>query len=196
MATRRRLRILILVDRPVEGGGGEQLARTIAIRLDPARFDRTLCATRPVPQPILEPMAAAGVRVLSLERRSRAALAAWWPLISFLRDEGIDVVHTHKFGSNVWGTVIGRLARVPVVIAHEHTWSYEGQPVRWFLDREVIARAAHVVLAVSREDRQKMVNIEHIDPHRIRFVPNGIPPKPQASGTASARSSGSPPKRP
>jgi glycosyltransferase involved in cell wall biosynthesis len=184
MAQSRRLRILTLVDRPIEAGGGEQLARTIAIRLDPARFDRVLCATRPVTGPSLEPIIAAGVRVLCLQRSSRAALAAWWPLISFLRDQRIDVLHTHKFGSNVWGAVLGRLAGVPVIIAHEHTWSYQGQPLRRLLDREVIARAAQVFLAVSREDRRRMIEIEHIDPRRIRFIPNGIPPKPRADRTA------------
>lgn len=178
----RKLRILTLVDRPVETGGGEQLARTITMRLDPARFDRVLCATRPVTALSLEPILAAGVRVLCLERRSRAALAAWRPLISFLRDQRIDVLHTHKFGSNVWGTVIGRLAGVPVIIAHEHTWSYKGQSLRRLLDREVVGRAAHVILAVSREDRRRMIEIEHIGRDRIRFIPNGIPPRRLAHG--------------
>jgi glycosyltransferase involved in cell wall biosynthesis len=149
-----------------------------------------------VPGPSLEPIVAAGVQVLSLGRSSRAALSAWWPLISVLRDQRIDVLHTHKFGSNFWGTVIGRLAGVPVIIAHEHTWSYQGQLLRRFLDREVIARAAHVVLAVSREDRRRMIEIEHIDPDRIRFIPNGIPPKPLAHGAVVRAELGIPPEAP
>jgi glycosyltransferase involved in cell wall biosynthesis len=179
MVQSRKLRVMTLTDRPFEVGGAEALARTIATRLDPARFDRVLCATRHDPLNLrVDPMvAAAGVRVLSLERGSRAAIAAWWPLISFLRDHRVDVLHTHKFGSNLWGTLIGRLAGVPVIIAHEHTWSFEGQSLRCLLDRSVIARAADVVLAVSREDRRKMVEVEHIDPSRIRFIPNGIDPK-------------------
>jgi glycosyltransferase involved in cell wall biosynthesis len=63
------------------------------------------------------------------------------------------------------------LAGVPVVIAHEHTWSYEGRPLRRFLDRELIARAADVFLAVSREDRRRMIEVEHIEPGRIRVTP-------------------------
>jgi glycosyltransferase involved in cell wall biosynthesis len=182
MSPPRRLRVLTLVDRPVETGGGERLARTIAMRLDPARFDRTLCATRPTPAEDLDPIRASGVRVLSLERGSRAAIHAWRPLVSHLRSARIDILHTHKFGSNVWGTVIGRLARVPVIIAHEHTWSYEGQPARRALDREVVARAAHLLLAVSREDRRRMLAVEGIDPSRVRFIPNGIAARPLADG--------------
>jgi glycosyltransferase involved in cell wall biosynthesis len=196
MARTRRLRVLTLIDRPVQEGGGEQLARVIAMRLDPARFDRALCATRPVPEGTLEPIVAAGVEVLSLERGSRTALAAWWPLVSFLHRRRIDVLHTHKFGSNVWGTAIGRLAGVPVIVAHEHTWSYEGQPLRRAGDREIVARAAHAIVAVSREDRRRMIEIEHIDPRRVRFIPNAIPPRLTGSGDAIRAELGIPAEAP
>ena len=124
----------------------------------------------------------AGVRVLGLKRTSAAQVWAWWPLYRLLRRERVDVLHTHKFGSNLWGTVIGRLARVPVIIAHEHTWSYEGKPWRRIGDREVIARGATRFIAVSREDRRRMIEIEKIDPSDVMFLPNGIPAPPPASG--------------
>ena len=78
------------------------------------------------------------------------------------------------FGSNLWGTVLGRLSGVPVIIAHEHTWSFEGEPLRRLLDREVIGRFCSVFLAVSQEDRRRMIEIERIPAQRIRFLANGI----------------------
>jgi glycosyltransferase involved in cell wall biosynthesis len=63
---------------------------------------------------------------------------------------------------------------VPVVVAHEHTWSFEGEPLRRLLDRELIARWSDAFIAVSREDRRRMIEIERIQPKRIRFIPNGI----------------------
>jgi len=176
-APRRRLRVLTLIDRPVTTGGGERVAAIVASRLDSARFERTLCSSRPLDTLTCEDeLEAAGVRVLALRRRSAFDLGAWRPLYAFLRRNRVDVLHAHKFGSNVWGCVIGRLARVPVVIAHEHTWSYEGQPVRRFLDRELIGRAADAFIAVSAEDRRRMIEIEGVNPAVVRFVPNGIPP--------------------
>lgn len=170
----RPLRVLTLVDRPVEEGGGERVARTIAMRLDPERFDSTLCATRPVDACSLDGLTAAGAQVLCLDRASRTSLASWWPLVTFIRSKRIDVIHTHKFGSNVWGSIIGRMSRVPVVVAHEHSWSYEGDAIRRFLDREVVGRAADVILAVSRPDRQRMIEVEGIGPDRVRYIPNGV----------------------
>jgi glycosyltransferase involved in cell wall biosynthesis len=191
-----RLRVLTLIDCPVRIGGAEFLAATISMRLDRRRFEPTLCSTRICPGPTFEAeLRAAGVRVLSLSRRTRGDVMAWRPLLALLRRERIDILHAHKFGSNVWGTVLGRLAGVPVVIAHEHTWSFKGHALRRLLDRELIARFADVFLAVSREDRRRMIEIEGIDPQRIRYIPNGIEMQ-TPSGTDVRAELGIPPTSP
>jgi glycosyltransferase involved in cell wall biosynthesis len=173
---RRKLRVLVLIDRPITTGGGERVASVLAGMLDADRYVRVLCSTRSSPaQTFEEELTERGVRILVLKRTSKLALWAWGPFLRFLRRERIDVLHAHKFGSNLWGTILGRLSRVPVVIAHEHSWSYSGQPLRRFLDREVIARGADAVVAVSREDERRMVEVEGIEPSTIRFIPNGIP---------------------
>jgi glycosyltransferase involved in cell wall biosynthesis len=104
--------------------------------------------------------------------------------------DGVDVVHAHMFGSNVWGTVLGRLTRVPVIVAHEHTWSFQGRPVRRFLDRELVGRYADAFVAVAGEDRRKMIEVEGVDAEKIRLVPNGIPDPAPADGAAVRRELG------
>src|SRR5205085_180032 len=84
--------------------------------------------------------------------------------------------------SNFWAALLDPVTRVPVVIAHEHSWSFEGEPLRRFIDRNVIARRADAIVAVSDEDRRRMIEIEHIPPGKIRTIPNGIPPL-RAAGT-------------
>jgi glycosyltransferase involved in cell wall biosynthesis len=178
----RRLRILTLTDVLKTGGGAERLAAQITVRLDEQRFERFLCATRPTEGALVDEVVESGTSYLPLERKSRVDLLAWRPLFRLLRRERIDVLHAHKFTSNVWGTVIGRLARVPVVIAHEHTWSFEGEPLRRFLDRNLIGRFSDAFVAVSRDDERKILEIERVQPRVVRFVPNGITPLPRPSG--------------
>jgi glycosyltransferase involved in cell wall biosynthesis len=186
----RRLRVVTLIDFLGHRGGAEQLALLIATRLDHQRFDSTLCVSRWPPPPewgrstqqALEQLEQARVRFLPLGRRRKVDFWVWGRLARFLRKERIDVLHAHKFGSNVWGTVIGRSAHVPVVLAHEHTWSYQGRPLRRFLDREVVARGATRFIAVSREDRRRMTDVEGIDPDRTLFIPNGVLASPPPSG--------------
>ena len=186
----RKLRVVTLVDRPTVTGGAERLAVQVAARLDRERFESLLCASRRTDEPLLDAeLAAAGVEVLNLGRGSKLDLRAWRPLVRRLRG-GIDVVHAHMFGSNVWGTVLGRLTRVPVVVAHEHTWSFQGQPVRRFLDRELVGRYADAFVAVAAEDRRKMIEVEGVDAEKIRLVPNGIPDPVPGDGAAVRRELG------
>jgi glycosyltransferase involved in cell wall biosynthesis len=176
-----KIRVVTLVD-SLGTGGGEQLAAQTTALLDPDRFERTLCVTRrdsdaESPEYIdstTEMLRAAGVRIVRLRRASATNVFAWLPLLRLLRRERIDVLHSHKFGANVWAAIVGPLARVPVIVAHEHSWSFEGKPVRRFLDRELIARASNLIVAVSREDRRRMIEIEKIPPEQIVVVPNGI----------------------
>jgi glycosyltransferase involved in cell wall biosynthesis len=179
----RKLRVVTLVDRPTVTGGAERLAVQVAARLDRERFESVLCASRRTDEALLDrELADAGVEVLALERGSTLDVGAWRPLVRRLRDA--DVIHAHMFGSNVWGTVLGRLSRVPAVIAHEHTWSFEGQPVRRLLDRELVGRFADAFVAVSSEDRRKMIEVEGVDPDKIRLIANGIPELAAGSGAA------------
>ncbi len=182
-----RVRVVTLVDLLSSNGGAERFALVVATRLDPERFESIMCISRWPPraerkeadnsrEAAFAKLQEAGVRFLPLGRRRKVELAPWARLGRFLRSEHVDVLHTHKFGSNVAGTVVGRLARVPVVLAHEHTWSYEGKPWRRILDREVIARAADRFIAVSRADQRRMSEVEGIDPARTVFVPLGIVP--------------------
>jgi len=185
-----KLHVLTLIDALGIAGGGERLAMDLALRLDRTRFERSLCISRwnaaraetPAGKEALERLRQGGVRVLGIARRSSADLSAWRPLLSELRGGRVDVLHAHKFGSNVWGALLTALSGTRVFVAHEHTWSFEGQPLRRFLDRELIARQADAVVAVSREDRRRMIEVERIDPALIRFIPNGIPSPPPASG--------------
>jgi glycosyltransferase involved in cell wall biosynthesis len=183
----RRLRVATLIDRPDITGGGERMAVTLAMRVDPARFDRFLCATRPSEGATFErELQEAGVRTLTLERGSKLDVLAWRPFVSLLKRGRIDVLHAHKFGSNLWGAVIGRLAGVPVVIAHEQSWasarySFAGPRLRSFLDRDVIGRLADAFIAVSEADRQRMIELEGVPADRIRVLFNAIP-SPQTSG--------------
>jgi len=182
--------VLTLVDHLVTTGGAERLALEIATRLAPERFRSTLCASRfeiaatngNDEQQALERVRQAGIGFLPLGRQGRVDLWPWRRLAAYVRRERVDVLHAHMFGSNVWGTLIGRLARVPIVIAHEHTWSFEGEPLRRMLDRELIGRFSDAFIAVSRADQRKMIEIERIPAERIRFIPNGIASTAPAAG--------------
>jgi len=169
-----RVRVVTLVDRVIGGGGGERVAAALTAALDPERFDRALCVTRPSPRDQVEELRDAGVTVIELDRRRRLQPVAWLPLVRHARRHGIDVLHCHKFGSNAWGAVIAPLIRAPVLVTHEHSWSFTGDRRRMLVDRHVIAPRAAAMVAVSSLDARRMVEIEHLPRDKVRVIPNGI----------------------
>ena len=173
-----RLRVLTMADSIGVYGGAEALARQVAAALDPERFESVFCVTRWNPDPRAEAMRAeleaSGVGFIGLKRSGKLDIGAWRRLVAEMRGRRIHVLHTHKIGSNFWGALITPRVPVPVFVAHEHTWSWQGKPHRKLADRWLIARRAAAFVAVSEADRARMTEIEHIPPEKTRFIPNGI----------------------
>ena len=192
---RRRLCVLTIVDRLMTSGG-EIIATRIAEALDPYRFESIICSTRPSDPVHVSRLEAAGIGVVLLDRRSRLDLYRWKRLVDLLRTGRVDILHSHKFGSNAWSAVLARLFGVPVFVAHEHSWSYEGQPLRRLIDRGLIAGSADVFLATSAFDRRRMIEIEGVRETNVRFLTNGVPALPSRDGDAARRRLGIAPDAP
>lgn len=201
-STEPRVRVLNLARDAGSGvGGAEVLVYEFARRLDPQRFKSYLCTTR-APEPKRREVVAretavlrgAGVEVLALDRPSSRSLAPWTRLYSLMSRERIDIVHAHMPRASVPGTVLARLARVPVIIAHEHGSVLDGKRVRRFLDRNVVARGSDTLLAVSEWDRRNIIEAEGIPADRVRVFRHGIPAperggrdvRPELVGSGSA----------
>jgi glycosyltransferase involved in cell wall biosynthesis len=178
-----RLRVLLLIDR-LRGGGAESFVVGLATHLPRERIDVSVCATRAkVTGLLVEMLDAAGVRHVALERRSRWDLLRMRRLATLLRSGRFDIVHAHKFGSNVWGTLLGRACGIPVVIAQEHSWSYQGRPLRKWIDGRVVGRLATRFVAVSDADAARMVEKEKVPPGKVVVMPTGYIARPFASDT-------------
>lgn len=167
-----------MVDTLLAGGGAERIALKIATRLDRRRFAPVFCVTRRASVDAYDEgrrlLVEAEVPFLGLERGSKLDLRPWKLLRDHIRADRTAILHTHMFGSNFWGALTSALVDIPVFVAHEHSWSYANDPVRKLLDRHLIARRADAFIAVSAEDRRRMIEIERIPSAKIRLIHNGI----------------------
>jgi glycosyltransferase involved in cell wall biosynthesis len=193
---RSRPQVVVFIDFAGDFGGAETLAVQLLERLEPRRFRRTLVAYQRLESHDRQVGAHArtvarlreeDIDVVELNRRDRKDLAAWRPFLRMLRSGDVDVLHSHKFGPNVWATSFARLFRVPVVLAHEHTWSYEGARLRKLADRWLVGTGCDAFIAVSERDRERMETVEGIPASRLRFIPNGIPALAPAAGVERVR---------
>jgi glycosyltransferase involved in cell wall biosynthesis len=167
-----------MIDHAGAHGGAERIAVGLAARIPRDRFEPWVCATRWMDSWCTTTLDEAGVRHLTLGRQTKWDVHRFAHLVTMLRAHRFQILHTHMFGSNAWGSVIGTACRVPAIVAHEHTWSYEGSPGRAWVDGNVIGRLADRMVAVSQADARRMVSIEHVDPAKIVVIPNGYTPQP------------------
>ena len=173
----RRLRVLFLINNISDTGGAERAAAALAMHLPRERFEVWICSTRRAVPTAVAALTQSGVRHVHIGRRSKWDVHRLAALVALIRQQRFDVLHAHMFGSNLWGTLIGRACRVPVLIAHEHTWSYEGNQLRKWLDGRVIGRLVTRFIAVSSLDAARMVSIEHVPAEKVVMIPNAYVPR-------------------
>jgi glycosyltransferase involved in cell wall biosynthesis len=179
----RRLRVLSVLDSPTDQGGAERFALGLVSHLPRDRFEPWVCSTRFATPEASESLADAGVSHISLRRTGKFDVYRLGGLAMLLKLGRFDVVHAHMFGSNVWGTVLGKLCNVPVIIAHEHNWSYTGELMRRTIDRHVIARYATRFVAVSESNRTRMIKLEGIPAEKVLVLPTAYIPHRETNPT-------------
>lgn len=169
MSGGRPIGVTTLVD-SLLAGGAERVAVELACGLDRARFEPHVVVSRG-DGPLRSLLESAGVPFTMLERDGARDLAPWRRAHRHLVAEA-DVLHSHKFGSNAWGSLLARTAGLPLIV-HEHNFSEQPTLARRAIDRGLIARTAHRVLCVS----ESVAEIERacgVPERLLEVVPNGV----------------------
>ena len=167
-----KIRVLHLITRlPV--GGAERLLVDIARGLDPQRFTSIACCIQDRGELAAE-LEASGIAVHSLERMRtrRFDWRAIGDLARLMREQRIDVVHSHLYHANLYGRLAARRARVPAVATVHNTYAKRK------LHRELLNRwLAHIsarVIAVSEDVRNDLMRYDGIPAQKIVVIHNGI----------------------
>jgi len=163
-------------------GGAEAVMASVASGLDAARYRSLVCLFR-------DGWLRARCEGLGLETHvipMKGMLDVEWlrRFTRLLRERGVGLIHAHEFGANTYGTLAGRLARVPVV-ATVHGRSYYTDRGRRRLAYRVVSRAAAMV-AVSKDVKRFVVERAGVSTRRVRVVYNGIAPAAPVTPGATA----------
>jgi len=164
------IRVLIVLDSLVSAGA-ERVAVDLACALDRKRYAPMFAITR-FGGSLEQRLRDAGVPYEILGRTSRLSVR---PIIRLHRlARAHDVIHSHKFGSNVWAALVARTARRPL-ITHEHNWAEHEGATHRALHRWWIGPRARRVLCVSAEVVETLAGFG-VPRGRLLLVPNGVVP--------------------
>jgi glycosyltransferase involved in cell wall biosynthesis len=128
-----------------------------------------------------------GLRVLHLPCRRKFDAAAAWRLRRFVEEEGIGVVHSHGYKSDLY-QFLAALPATTARVATCHNWLTDSLKLLVYelLDKLVMHRLDHVV-AVSERLRGEIV-AAGIAPGRVSVVENGLDlPAPSPGARARIR---------
>ena len=172
-------RRLLLVIPMLGGAGAENQLVYLAIGLATRGYDVTLAAVVSVRRDI-EPLRAAGVRVVDLGARSRLGkIAALRRLVRLARNA--DVVHCGLWDATLWARLAAIVARRPVVVA-EHSGGREihrsrtGAPRgRWIAAHHRILSPFTFATVACATWQMPLLEREGVDPDKLVYLPNGVP---------------------
>lgn len=96
-----------------------------------------------------------------------------WRLSRVFRRVGCDIVHTHMFWPNLYGSLAAQLAGVPVVTSEHGRNEWKRDRHKW-LEANVISRIAKARLCVSQDILRMRRDIDGIPSQLLQLVPNGV----------------------
>lgn len=168
-----KLAILIDVLKNTEGGAERQVYE-FAKRIDKEKFSVYLFVLHQ--QNIPDEVKQIGIKAMALSiKRSYGlrGILAGFKLRRFLKQKGIDILMTYHFASDIWGTIFGKLAGVPVIVSNRrdagfwrkkpHIWAYR------FVNRWV-----DKIIVVSQAVGQMVIKEEAVSEEKIELIYNGV----------------------
>jgi glycosyltransferase involved in cell wall biosynthesis len=168
----RRLRVMQITDN-LGAGGLEQVVVTLCRTMDRTRFEPSVLCMSFVGE-LGSRLADADVPVFQIGRRvDRPNYFAYRAVARVLRDERIDVVHTHNTGPFIDGGLAARRAGVRTLIHTEHGRVFPDK-WRYMAAEHVLSHFAHRIVGVSAKTVGDLHRYERIARRKLTMIPNGI----------------------
>lgn len=174
----RAIRVLEMIDRAFLGGG-QVTVLTLARNLDKERFE-VLVATE-AEGPLVDELKKAGIHHLPVDVRKKTGIFAVKGLVDLLRENAIDIVHTHGGVAGLFGRLAARRAGVPAIVhtIHGiHFLHYRNPLIKsatMVIERR-LSRITNAVVFVSEADMERGLELGLVLPGRARLIRNGVPP--------------------
>jgi glycosyltransferase involved in cell wall biosynthesis len=161
-------RIAMVID-SFQAGGAERIAVEVASSLDRERYSPIVLATRHG-GPLEDLLDRAGVDYVVLGRRHGFSPRKYRRAHRLLRN--VDLIHSHKLGSILWGALFSRTTGVPLV-ARDPTFSGIRTRLRTYGYRWWIAPVARCIICPTANLAQSLYD-EGVPHGLVEVIPNGV----------------------
>ena len=154
-------------------GGAERVVYSIAKSLDPARYRVIVCCLKE-DGIIADEIRNSGVKVINLKSVNPWDVGSVLTLSKIIKEEEIDLVHTHVARADVIGGFAARLRGIPAISTVHHTYEpWERHPFYGGIYRKTL-NSFDRVIAVSEAEREYLIRWGNLKPEKITVIYNGV----------------------
>ena len=122
---------------------------------------------------LLDELESMNVPVTVMAKKPGLDLTIVPTLVRWLREQKIDVVHTHLFTADFWARMAARIAGVEAIFSTSHSENNWKNSVHRFLDRRM-ASLSHTVIACTQQVASVLVDRDGITAEKVQVISNGI----------------------
>lgn len=149
-------------------GGLERFVLDLVSASEKAVVSTVLCLADPETDPQID----GSLRIIRWNKASGLQPRLALQIAKLVRQEKIDIIHTHNPGPHLYGALAGVISRRPVVHS-KHGRNYPGNKRKVWLNRIASALSRRIV-AVSADARAVCMEIEKTPDHKVITILNGI----------------------
>jgi len=154
-------------------GGLQQVVVNLCRKIDKSRFDVSVLCLRELGEfvPEIENL---GIPVYLLPQKEHGTdYLAFLKVAEILKQENIEVIHTHNTQPFFDGTIGALLSGVKTIVHTDHARDFPDKR-RYMIAEWLMSKFAYKVVGVSDHTSNNLVNYEKISRKKIVTIPNGI----------------------
>jgi glycosyltransferase involved in cell wall biosynthesis len=153
-------------------GGAERALVELATHLPKDRYEVVVACLQP-PGPFSDDLMTSGIPVIDLGgMQGLDYVRSACRLFRLLRKEQAIILHSQLFRADVLAAVVGRFARVPIMVATRQNVNIGGMKKERV--NRLIRHAFDRTIAVSDKVRTVEVQLSHTDPNKVVVIPNCV----------------------
>ncbi|MBI1869914.1 MAG: glycosyltransferase family 4 protein [Chlamydiae bacterium] len=166
-------------------GGAEKIVCGLIRRLSRKTYDISLVTLKGDDR-LIERVKPFCERTLNLRVRGIFDLRAFFRLVQFLKEGQFHIFHLFLFHANLIGRILGRLLRIPVIVAAQQSMDVWRRYPHVLLDRWT-SHLCDAIISFAQIGKERLVAVEKISPEKIHVIYNSlnleeVPKKLEAGG--------------
>jgi glycosyltransferase involved in cell wall biosynthesis len=153
--------------------GSENHLLTLLPRLKEYGYDPTmlvLADSEDRPESLIEQMQSAGIQTHRISMGADIDPLLIAKITSYLKQNYFDLIHTHLFHADIYGTLAARLAGIQAIVSTKHGFNpWRTQKIYSFLDR-MAAKWQQQLIVISQAIGEWLVQTEKLPSKKMRVI--------------------------